>query len=145
MAQTKKKRRRKHRGTQAGTIERPVRAASPRTKQERRELARRRRLERFSRPPTWRGAFVRATFAAAAFGVLWVLLFDKPLTSAVPLSFFMILVYVPLTYMTDRWMYERRRRLAAARSARPARGEEPRPAGPSGILGRLLRGRRRGE
>jgi hypothetical protein len=144
MAQTKKKRRRKHRGTQAGTIERPTRRAAPRTKEERRALARQRRGERFSRPPTWRGAVIRGTLASAAFGGLLVVLFDRPVMAALPLAAFMILLYVPMTYVTDRWMYQRRRRMAAAPVRRPASSESTGEGSGTGagLLGRL-RGRRR--
>ena len=140
MAQTKKKRRRKHRGTQAGTIDRSARRAAPRTKEERRAVAQQRRSQRFARPPTWRGAVIRGTLASVAFGALLVVLFDRPVVAALPLAAFMILLYVPMTYVTDRWMYQRRQRMAAA----PPRPRPPAGEGASGggLLGRLRRGRR---
>jgi hypothetical protein len=143
MAQTRKRRRRKHRGTQAGTVERPVRA-TPRTKEERRAQARERRVQRFSRPPTWRAAVVRGTLASVAFGALLVVLFDRPVMAAVPLAAFMILLYVPMTYVTDRWMYQRRLRLRSAPPrARGAREPARDGAATGGLLGRLRRGRER--
>ena len=53
MAQTKKKRKRKHRGTPAGTVERPARSAKPQTREEAKKAAKERRSERLDRPPTW--------------------------------------------------------------------------------------------
>ena len=143
MAQTKKKRRRKHSGTQAGTLQRPVRSGAPRTKEQRRAAARERRLQRYARPPSWRGAVIRGTLASAAFGILLVVLFDRPVQAALPLAAFMILLYVPLTYMTDRFMYDRRqRRMGAAPPPRPAARERSEDSGAGGgLLGRL-RGRK---
>jgi hypothetical protein len=60
MAQAKRKRTRKHRGTPAGTIERSGRTGRPRTREEAKKIARQRREDRFSKPPTWRGAGDRA-------------------------------------------------------------------------------------
>ena len=72
MAQTRKKRRRKHRGTQAGTIERAGRTGRPRTREEAKQISRQRRQERLDRQPTLKGAVQRAAIAAAVFGVLVV-------------------------------------------------------------------------
>ena len=64
MAQTKRKRRSKHRGTAAGTIESRGRTGRKPTASERsagkQERARQRRLERLDRPPTWKSAGRRA-------------------------------------------------------------------------------------
>src|SRR5215210_376260 len=64
VAQTRKKRRRKHRGTQAGTIERAGRTGSPQTREEAKQISRERRRERLDRPPTLKGAAQRAAIAA---------------------------------------------------------------------------------
>jgi drug/metabolite transporter (DMT)-like permease len=115
VAQTKKKRRTKHRGNAAGMVEARGRTGrkpdapkggKPRSKEE----ARQRRLERFTQPPTWRGALTRAIFATIFFGVVLVLLFERPVEQAVPLSAFMLLIYVPLGYFTDLFFYRRRMR-----------------------------------
>ena len=111
MAQTRRKRRKKHRGTQAGTIERPASSsrsggrgrAAPATAKERRE-------ERLDRQPSIRGALNRAAFSALIFGVLLYFLFDQSPLQAALLSGFMLLVYVPLGYFTDRFFYDRRQR-----------------------------------
>jgi hypothetical protein len=116
MAQTRRKRRRKHRGTQAGTIDRAGRTGRTRTREEAKEISRKRRQERFDRPPTWRSAAQRAVIAAALFGVLIVLVFHRPVEQGASLAAFMVLLYIPLGYLMDRGMYSfRQRRKAAAR------------------------------
>jgi hypothetical protein len=117
MAQTKRKRRRKHRGTQAGTIERSGRTGSTRTREDAKQVARRRRQERLDRPPTWKGSSQRAAIAAAVFGVLVVVAFGRPVAQGVYLAAFMFLLYIPLGYLTDKAIYSfRQRRKAAAQS-----------------------------
>jgi hypothetical protein len=115
MAQAKRKRTRKHRGTPAGTIERAGRTGRPQTRQDAKEIARQRRKERLDSPPTWKGAINRAAIAAAVFGVLVILLFGRELSEGVVLAGFMFLLYIPLGYMTDRAIYRfRMRRKAGA-------------------------------
>ena len=62
MAQTKRKR--KHRGTAAGTIESRGRTGRPPTSSEIKKTAAQRRQDRLDKPPTWRGAMNRAAIAA---------------------------------------------------------------------------------
>ena len=73
MAQTKRKRTRKHRGTPAGTIERAGRTG--RTGRRARSAASRSRASgartASTKPPTWQGAIKRAAIAAVVFGVSW--------------------------------------------------------------------------
>ena len=114
MAQTKRKRRRKHRGTPAGTIERPGRTGPARTREEGKQIARQRRAERFDKPPTWRGATIRAAIAAALFGVLMVALFGYEPARAVALAAFIFLIYIPLGYGTDLALRRFRRRRTGA-------------------------------
>jgi hypothetical protein len=110
MAQTKKKRTRKHRGTPAGTIERAGRTGSSRTRTDAKQLARDRRAERLNREPTWRGSINRAAIAAAVFGVLVVVVFGQGAAQAVTLAVFMFALYIPLGYYTDRAIYNFRQR-----------------------------------
>ncbi len=110
MARSKKKRRRKHRGTQAGTIERSGRTGRPQTRTEAREISRSRRRERFDHPPTWRGSLNRAVLAAAIFGLVVVLLLGQPPIQGLTLAAVMVLLYLPMTYYTDLFIYRRRQR-----------------------------------
>jgi hypothetical protein len=117
VAQTKKKRRRKHRGTQAGTIDRSGRTGSPRTREEAKRIGRERRAERMDREPTLKGAAQRAAIAAAVFGVLVVALFGRNPAQGAFIALFMFLIYIPLGFATDKAIYNfRQRRKAAARS-----------------------------
>ena len=116
MAQAKRKR--KHRGTQAGTVE--ARAhntrgpARPKSKDEVKAEARRRRMERFDQPPTIKGALQRAGIAAAIFVVLVIVLFGENPGTGIALGAFMLLLYVPMSYATDKMLYNRRQRKKAA-------------------------------
>jgi Flp pilus assembly protein TadB len=117
MAQTKKKRSRKHRGTPAGTVERPVRKTSSsgrkgsaQSKQSSRQTARDRRAERLNKAPTWRGSVNRAAVAAVLFGLLAVALLHRNAVQSLTLVAFMFVLYIPLGYMTDRAVYNFRQR-----------------------------------
>jgi len=114
VAQTKKKRSRKHRGTQAGTVDRAGRTGRPQTKQDAKAISRQRRLDRMNREPTWRSSLNRAAIAAAVFGVLVVVAFGRPIGAGVTLALFMLLLYIPMGYYTDLLIYRRRQRKQAA-------------------------------
>ncbi|MBB4664893.1 hypothetical protein [Conexibacter arvalis] len=130
MAQTKKKRQTKHRGNAAGQIEARGRTGRKPSERERklsaRDEARAKRLERLDQPPTWRGALNRAAIATAFFFVLLVLLFrDQPFASKIFIALFMLLVYVPMGYYTDLFVYRRRqaKRLKERAAAGGRRGD----------------------
>ena len=112
MAQTKKKRRTKHRGNAAGIVENRGRTGRKPTKGERklsvREEARARREDRALRPPTWRAALNRAVISAVIFVVLVTLLFKQPLAQALAMGVFVLAFYIPLGYYTDRFVYRRK-------------------------------------
>ena len=112
MAQTKKKRRTKHRGNAAGIVETRGRTGRKPTAAERKAdaklSAREARLDRFDRPPTWRSAANRALVAAVLFVIVIVIAFDRPMSEAIALAGFMLLLYIPLGYYTDMLMYRRR-------------------------------------
>jgi hypothetical protein len=115
MAQTRKKRRSKHRGTAAGTIEARGRTGRKLTEAERKASVRgdaaARRNARLDRPPTWRSAFNRAFFAS-------LLLFvftripglgpDITIPASIALCVLAMVIYVPLGFATDLFVYRRR-------------------------------------
>lgn len=122
MAQTKRKR--KHRGTQAGTVEargrtgrkpesQPAAGTKPGKK-----AAREPRANRLDRPPSWRGALNRAVISSAIFVVAVILLFGQPVRQALPLGVLMVVLYLPMSYYTDRFLYNRRQRQKQGRAAR---------------------------
>jgi hypothetical protein len=113
MAQAKRKRTRKHRGTPAGTIERAGRTGRPQTRQDAKEIARQRRQERAQRAPTWSGAVNRAAIAGVVFGILTILIFDYSVEAGAALAGFMFLLYIPAGYYFDRMVYSYRQRKQA--------------------------------
>ncbi len=119
MAQTRKKRRRKHRGTQAGTIETPGRTGKPvsaaRRPAARQQTARERRQNRFDKEPTWRGSINRAAFAAVILAI-FIGITQKNIAQGVILGVFAMLLYVPMSYYTDRMLWRRRQRQKQQRS-----------------------------
>jgi hypothetical protein len=122
MAQTKKKRRSKHRGNAAGMIEARGRTGRPPTPGERkvseREAAAQRRRERMMREPSWRSATTRAALAAVVFGLLLAFAFETPVGQAISLTFFVFLFYIPLGYYTDQFIHRRRVKQEANKQAR---------------------------
>jgi hypothetical protein len=115
MAQTRRKRTRKHRGTPAGTIERSGRTGRPQNRQDAKQISRERRAARLDKPPTWRGAMQRAAIAAAVFGVLVVVAFQRDVAQGAILAAFMFFLYIPLGYATDTFVYRFRQRRRQAR------------------------------
>jgi anti-sigma-K factor RskA len=115
VAQTKRRRRTKHRGNAAGVIEARGRTGRKPTSAEKggkgaeAARAREKRLSRYDRPPSWRTAFVRASVASVA---LFVLALVLRLGFAQALAYFVLalLAYTPISYYTDVWMYRRRQR-----------------------------------
>jgi Flp pilus assembly protein TadB len=136
MAQTRRRRRKKHRGTQGGKLD-----ARPRSRPRNRAEAKARAQSRSKRasgsragprergltPPNWRSAFYKGAVAALLFFVLIGIAFKKPLAGAAALAAFMLLFYVPMSYYTDRFFYQRRIRQAEkeriAKSQRGGAGE----------------------
>lgn len=114
MAQTKKKRRTKHRGNAAGKVEVRGRTGRPPSPAERKAAARAQvRADRFDKPPSWRSAANRAAIAALIFGVAVVVVFGQPVAQGVALAGFMLVVYIPMTFLTDSFIYNRRQKKKA--------------------------------
>jgi hypothetical protein len=113
--QTKRRRRSKYRGNAAGMREAHLQAKSGAGAKGKpgARTAGAARVNRFDQPPTWRSAFNRALVAIVFFVLLVILLFDQPVGSALALSAVMLLIYVPMGYYTDLWLYRRRQRQKA--------------------------------
>jgi len=114
MAQTKKRRRRKHRGTQGGRVDASRRAARPQSRAEARDRARSRvsskKGPKVDNPPTWRGAINRGAVAALIFAVLLLVIFGRSVGTAIGLGAFMLVIYIPAGYYIDTMMWRRRER-----------------------------------
>jgi len=113
MAQTKKKRRTKHRGNAAGVVEVRGRTGRKPTGAEKKKATVRtdaaaRREERMNRAPSWRSAINRAAISAALFVALVLLLFHQKIGPALGLGVFVLVFYIPLGYYTDLFIYRRR-------------------------------------
>jgi hypothetical protein len=130
MAQTRKNRRRKRRGTQSGRVDQRPRGR-PATRAEARQRARSRGSSSRSRskaaqgpkPPTWGSAALKGSLAAALFFALTALVFKQPIGSAVGLSAFLLLFYIPMSYYVDRFVYHRHlRKQEQERIAKSQRG-----------------------
>lgn len=132
MAQTKRKRRSKHRGTAAGNIERRGRAGSKPLDGKKpsggskAQDARARREARMNREPSWRAAANRAAIATVIFLVAVVVVLRQPIAAAVSLSAFMLAVYIPLGYYTDLFLYRRRQKAKAGGGKAAPKGKSKR-------------------
>jgi hypothetical protein len=118
MAQTRRKRRTKHRGTAAGTIQARGRTSRPASPEERKKQARvDARERRLSKPPSWRSSVTRASLATVAVFIL-LLVFnssrkhpakDPALQAALP-AIMAFIFYIPAGYYFDSMIYRRRQR-----------------------------------
>lgn len=128
MAQTKKKRRRKHRGTQGGRIDRRPARGRPRSRAEAQARARSRKGKGRQAPgpraPSWGSAFQKGALAAGLFFAGLVFLFGQPVGSTAILSIAMVGFYVPMAYYVDRFFYNRQlRKEEREKLARSQRGK----------------------
>jgi hypothetical protein len=125
MAQTKRKT--KHRGNAAGMVESRGRTGRPPTAEERsgstdrrsaskKAKSREQRLQKADRPPTWLGAFYRAAAAAVLMLLIGIILI-KNSSEAIELFPVVLVLYVPISYYTDVWLYRRRQRQKAKAKA----------------------------
>ena len=108
MAQTKRKRRTKHRGNAAGMVEvrgrtgRPGENAAGAKGKGRGAL----RTDRLDRPPTWRSAANRSAIATILFVVVITFLQNPAIALAFGIPMFFL--YTGVGFYTDKWVYERR-------------------------------------
>lgn len=126
MTQTKRKRPSKHRGNAAGMIEARGRTGRKPTAQEKRPATGTRppgkdkktgsaaaKMDKYDKPPTWQGALNKALIASVfVLGASILILGFKP---AQILGFLpvILIIYVPLGYYTDLFIYRRRQRQKA--------------------------------
>jgi hypothetical protein len=116
MAQTKRKRRTKHRGNAAGIVEHRGRTSRPPSPEERKKAQKQSmRANRFAKPPTWRSAATRAFVVTVFFVIFITLAMHRPLASSIALGAFVLLLYIPMGYFMDQQFYRRYQQ----RQARP--------------------------
>ena len=120
MAQTKKKRRRKHRGTQGGRIDRRPARGRARSRAEAQARARNRSKKqggpRVPEAPSWSSAMKKGGVAAVLFVALLAVFGQNPAV-AVAVGALMLGFYVPMAYLLDRFMYQRYLRKEAQKRA----------------------------
>jgi hypothetical protein len=107
MARTRNRRRRKHRGSQSGRVDRGGRGR-PRNRQQAKAQARSRQEQKRDMPPTWGGALRRGLIAAGIFFAIVVAAFGQPVPQSLSLAVFMLAIYVPMGYFFDGIFYRRR-------------------------------------
>lgn len=131
MPQTRRRRKTKHRGNAAGMIEARGRTGRKPTAAEKKGPTRggssapAAKVNRLNRPPTWKGAVLRSMAAAVVMLLLGIVLTGKP-SQVIALFPIVLLLYIPISYYTDSWLYKRRRRQTAiaAQRAKPQRASE---------------------
>jgi hypothetical protein len=110
MAQTKKKRRRKHRGTQGGRIDRRPARGRARSRAEAQARARNRSNKkggpRVPEAPSWSSAMKKGGVAAVLFVALLAVFGQNPAV-ALLVGVLMLGFYVPMAFLLDRFMYQR--------------------------------------
>jgi hypothetical protein len=115
MAQTRRKRQTKHRGNAAGVVESRGRTGRKPTAAEKsgdtsaRTREKEALLDKRDRPPTWRGAFVKAMFAGIVLLFAVIIIF-KQSNGAIGLFPVVIAFYTVVSYYSDKWLYDRRQR-----------------------------------
>jgi hypothetical protein len=112
MAQTKRKRRSKHRGNAAGTVEARGRTGRPPSEDEKKKQQRTdAREKRLNTPPTWRSSMTRAGFAAVIlFGFLVLTTKNHNIGIALGFALAALALYVPAGYYLELHLFRRRQR-----------------------------------
>ena len=118
MAQTKRKRRTKHRGNAAGMVEARGRTGRRPTPEEQKKAARAQGDRRVLKPPTWKSAAIKSGAMAILLFVMTQVGFlvkDATIASGLAVAATAMLLYTPLAFATDKWAYNRQQRKLAGR------------------------------
>ena len=121
MAQTKRKRRTKHRGNAAGMVEARGRTGRRLTPEEQKKAARATAAgtRRVLKQPTWRSAAIKSGAMAVLLFVMTQVGFlvkNASIASGLAVAAVAMLLYTPLAFMTDKWAYTRQQRKLAGPS-----------------------------
>jgi hypothetical protein len=124
VAQTKRKRRTKHRGTAGGTVTARGRTGRKPTETEGKGSRRggaARRPPRYQTPPTWKGSLSRGALVTAVFFVLVVVVLNRhgKITASLVLVPFVLVLYTVMGYYTDLMLH---RRYVRRQAQRPGEG-----------------------
>src|SRR4051812_44356486 len=117
MAQTKRKRRTKHRGNAVGKVEARGRTSKPGTTPTKNgrstttSTARGVRQPAVPKPPTWQSAAMKAGFGCLILFVFFAFLSNnKSIGQAIGFAAFAFVLYTPIMFYTDRFIYNRKLR-----------------------------------
>jgi hypothetical protein len=116
MAQTKRKRRTKHRGNAAGMVEARGRTGRRLSPEEQKKADRATGRARVLKPPTWKSAAIKSAVMALLLFVMTQVGFlvkDATVVSGLAVAAIAMLLYTPLAYTTDKWAYGRQQRRMA--------------------------------
>jgi Flp pilus assembly protein TadB len=110
MAQTKRKRQTKHRGTAAGQVTNRGRTSKPPSadavKKQKRDEA---KVSRLTRKPTWSSAALRSALAAVFICIFLLVTTHKPTTSIL-FAAIAAIIYIPTGFYFETMMWRRRMR-----------------------------------
>lgn len=123
MAQTKRKRKTKHRGNAVGMVEARGRTSKPAagapSKNGRAGAAPSSRMARLAvpKPPTMRGAALKALFGVGILFLFFTFVGGEDQTMAQTFTFCALafVMYTPVMYLTDKFIYNRKLRQHASR------------------------------
>ncbi len=111
MAQTKRKRRSKHRGNAAGTVEARGRTGRPLSADEKKKQARTQAREaRLDKQPSWNSATKRAGLASVFMFLFLLVTSHGNVMAAVLFGVFAFALYVPSGYYLEMYLWRRRQR-----------------------------------
>ena len=122
MAQTKRKRRSKHRGNAAGSVEargRTSRRANLSPAEQKKDDKQSAREARMNKKPTWNSALFKAALMAALLFVFTQIgLFggNTSIAQSAFLALFALILYTPLAFATDKFVYSRAQKRRAKAS-----------------------------
>jgi hypothetical protein len=113
MAQTKRKRRTKHRGNAAGAVEVRGHTAKPRDSDRRPARAGKgpvdKRTGRELKPPTFQSSLIKAGVGALVLFALFAFINKSGSTGgAAAMALVAFVLYTPIMFLTDRWVYNRK-------------------------------------
>jgi hypothetical protein len=124
MAQTKRKRRSKHRGNAVGVVEARGRTSKPAAGAKKPSSRGGRGAARELKPPSLQGSFIKAAVGAVILFIFFRFL-SKGTTTAGALTMCVVALalYTPVMYLTDKWIYNRKLRQqgGAAATLKPRR------------------------
>ena len=111
MAQTKRKRQTKHRGTAAGVVTSRGRTSKPPSadvvKKQKREEA---RVQRLTKKPTWKSSSLRALLAAAFICIFLLISTRGNVLASIAFAAIAALIYIPAGFYLETFLWRRRMR-----------------------------------